>query len=650
MTPDQSRLSHPRYRPDIDGLRATAVLLVVAFHAFPGSIKGGFIGVDVFFVISGFLISSIILENLETGTFSFAEFYARRVRRIFPSLIIVLAACYAFGAFALLDDERMALGKHIAAGAGFASNLVLWHESGYFDASAELKPLLHLWSLGIEEQFYIVWPLSLWLAWRWKLNLLAVIIVSAMASYLLNVRGIGRDAVATFYSPQTRFWELLSGSLLAWSALHMRAIRGTVWTNLVSVLGAILLAYGALRFNRDLKFPGNLALIPVLGTVLIISAGANAWINRAVLSNKLVVWFGLISFPLYLWHWPLLAFSRILEGEFPGKSIRAGAVMLSLALAWVTCRFVEMPARAGGHGGRKVAILASSLALVGCAGYGTLLFRPAPDPEQVRVEASILQSRKNCAQYFPDWSAVTDTGCFFQKASNNTIAIVGDSHAGHLYVGLSEALPPANSVAVFPASCAAPYLGVASALKDASARRIREGAYKLIARAYEYIVRESAITTVLLAHNPYCSYEDAVDMLNPDNKDYRKVLTDGMRRTFSALIQANKAVMVVLDNPPLPFDLGMCVHRPFRITARADRCSFPREQFDDTTAYSSYRALLESVLRDYPQIRMVDLSVPLCDARDCYISRGGHVLYGDRSHLNWHGSRYVAPYLLDAIN
>ncbi len=170
----------------------------------------------MFFVISGYLISTIIFENLDSGTFSFAEFYARRVKRIFPALLLVLTASYAFGWFALFADEYKQLGKHIAAGAGFVSNIVLWNEAGYFDSSAETKPLLHLWSLGIEEQFYVVWPLLLWLAWKQKFDLLTITIIVALVSFFLNINGVKEDTVATFYSPQTRFWELLCGSLLAW--------------------------------------------------------------------------------------------------------------------------------------------------------------------------------------------------------------------------------------------------------------------------------------------------------------------------------------------------------------------------------------------------------------------------------------------------
>ena len=214
--------SHASYRPDIDGLRAIAVLSVVLFHGFPQIFKGGFIGVDIFFVLSGYLISRIIFEQLNQGRFNFLDFYARRIKRIFPALLIVLAVAYLAGWFTLLADEYGQLGQHIAAGAAFISNFVLWGEAGYFDNSSHTKPLLHLWSLGIEEQFYIVWPLLLWLAAKLRFSLFALTVILAGLSFYLNVNGKKSDAVATFYSPQTRIWELLLGSSLAWCALYKK--------------------------------------------------------------------------------------------------------------------------------------------------------------------------------------------------------------------------------------------------------------------------------------------------------------------------------------------------------------------------------------------------------------------------------------------
>ena len=289
-------LTHPRYRPDIDGLRALAILTVIGFHAFPSWFKGGFIGVDIFFVISGYLISTIIFGSLRRDAFSFVEFYIRRIKRIFPALLLVLIATLAFGWFVLFADEYRQLGKHVAGGAGFISNFILWNESGYFDNAAETKPLLHLWSLGVEEQFYIVWPLLLWLAWKKRFNFLATAIVVAVISFALNIVEVRTDADAAFYSPQTRFWELMAGSVLAYthidyrhlfanfndrldarwrSIVHSRrtASGGDALRNLISFLGIVLVAAGVMLIGKGFHFPGWWAILPTAGAALIISAG-----------------------------------------------------------------------------------------------------------------------------------------------------------------------------------------------------------------------------------------------------------------------------------------------------------------------------------------------------------------------------------------
>lgn len=394
LPPPSGRLAHPKYRADIDGLRAVAVLSVVAYHAFPGALKGGFVGVDIFFVISGFLISTIIFTSLERDSFSFVDFFSRRIRRIFPALLVVLVTCYAFGWFVLLADEYKQLGKHIAGGAGFVSNFVLWKESGYFDAAAETKPLLHLWSLGIEEQFYIVWPLLLWAAWKRKFNLFTIALVLVLVSFGLNLSKVRVNGVAAFYSPQTRFWELLAGALLAYVAhrnvkmparlqaaletllgrivsARPPAAAGRTLKNLQSVLGALLVALGLFFITKEKAFPGAWAMLPVLGAVLIIAAGAHSWLNRVVLSNPVMVWFGIISFPLYLWHWPLLSFARIVEGGAPAGSTRIAAVLIAIALAWLTYKLVEHPLRFGKSNRTKVYVLASTMAVCGSIGYAT---------------------------------------------------------------------------------------------------------------------------------------------------------------------------------------------------------------------------------------------------------------------------------------
>jgi peptidoglycan/LPS O-acetylase OafA/YrhL len=380
------------YRSEIDGLRAFAVLSVVAFHAFPSWLKGGFIGVDVFFVISGFLITSHIFENLDKGQFSFTDFFGRRIRRIFPALILVMACSLAFGWFALLADEFAQLGKHVASGAVFIANFILVDESGYFDNAAETKPMLHLWSLAVEEQFYIVWPLVLWLAWKRKFNLLTITVLVAVISFYLNLCFVKSHPTETFFWPVGRFWELLSGSILAWLLLYksdvltrfklwidkflVRIIHskevvadGSTTSNLMSFFGLLLLAYGVIRINESLSFPSKWALIPVLGAVLIIASGSKAWLNRIFLMNPIAVWFGLISYPLYLWHWPILSFLQIVEGEMPHRDARILAVLLSIFLAWVTYRFIELPIRFGVRRGIKSVALIGLIAIVGSMGF-----------------------------------------------------------------------------------------------------------------------------------------------------------------------------------------------------------------------------------------------------------------------------------------
>lgn len=343
----------PPYRPDIDGLRALGVLLVVAFHAFPKALPGGYVGVDVFFVVSGYLISSIIFGSLEHGRFSFTEFYARRIRRIFPALALVLLAGWGLGWFLLLVDEQQRLGLHIAGGAGFVSNFVLWSEAGYFDSDAYAKPLLHLWSLGIEEQFYILWPLLLAFLWRRESDFLKITLLIAIASFAANVLIVRADAVAAFYAPWTRFWELMTGGMLAYLNRH-RGCQLLRSANLQSALGAVLILTAVALLNKKSAFPGWWALLPTLGTFLIISAGRDAWLNRKFLSARAIVGIGLISYPLYLWHWLLLSFAWIAKGKMPPSSTRGILVVASFVLAYLTYRYVEKPIRTGG---RRVALI-----------------------------------------------------------------------------------------------------------------------------------------------------------------------------------------------------------------------------------------------------------------------------------------------------
>lgn len=472
-----TQLTHPQqhtlhYRADIDGLRAIAVLMVVVFHAFPAWFPGGFIGVDIFFVISGYLISTILFKSFDIGSFHFLDFYGRRIRRIFPALVLVLLSCLIAGWFFLLSDEYAQLGKHVAAGAAFVSNLVLWHDSSYFDNEAAGKPLLHLWSLGIEEQFYIIWPIILFVVYRFShkyhhlgKKLLWLVGVLAILSFALNAGLVFANQVAAFYSPLTRFWELLVGALLALITLYHTSYLEN-WrrrfADPVSIFALFVLLLGVYILNRFALFPGWWALIPVVGAFLLIAVGPHALINKIFLSNRLMVWVGVISYPLYLWHWPLLSFIRIVEGDF--LKLKVLAVIVSFILAWLTYRFIESPLRFG----KQITAKAIGLVIVmllcgvlgwkvyqldGIEGYGIrtgeanafakYFENNPPDWNYFTQEGILKKYRHECNFY--DFNPITPT-CYEPDRSQGheqdaLLMIWGDSTAQMLSYGLSQVKP-----------------------------------------------------------------------------------------------------------------------------------------------------------------------------------------------------------------
>ena len=472
---------HPPYRQDIDGLRAVAVLSVLGFHAFPRVVPGGFVGVDVFFVISGYLISTIILGNLLRNSFSFSDFYARRVRRIFPALGLVLASCLAIGWFVLLADEYERLGKHVLAGAGFVANLLLWHESGYFDVDAGLKPLLHLWSLGVEEQFYLVWPVALWAAARARWNVALLTWLVLLGSFAWDVALLHNDATAAFYSPGARFWELMLGALLAhwtvfgtagyraWSSAVPISWRTRLQTlpyvrNVVSILGFGLIASSLVLLTEAQPFPGWRALPPALGALFLLWAGPAALCNRWLLSNRVMVFVGAISYPLYLWHWPLLAFARIREGQIPDAAMRAGLLALAFVLAWATWRLVENPIRFGGNRRLKVAAACSAMLVVAIAGGTTLKqqgFGGRFD-QDVRRYADFKYEFLSDARYPACWLRLDQAPDAYAKEcvdppdTRPLLVLWGDSHAARLYPGLRAALGSRYRLAQFTRNACPP--------------------------------------------------------------------------------------------------------------------------------------------------------------------------------------------------
>ncbi len=437
------------YRPDVDGLRAIAVLVVVIFHVFPEVLPGGFIGVDVFFVISGFLISGIILKELEQGRFTILNFYRKRVRRIFPALIVVLTSTITAGRWLLFSDEYESLGKHTVAGTAFTSNVALWLEAGYFDVASELKPLLHLWSLGVEEQFYFVWPAVAVLAWRSGTKLRYVTLTVMVFSFALNVARVEGHRSGTFFLPPTRFWELMVGSALAqWNAARptaqMRVPAFAIST--ASIFGLLLIGGACGALKQSTAFPGWPALLPVVGAAAVIAAGQGAWANRAVLSNKFMVAIGKISYPLYLWHWPILAVLRIVEDK-PTVEQRVGGVALAFLLSGLTYFLVETPVR---HSTQPFTVLALCCAMLVPALAGLLVWGGQVRTSNYPQDSYIVSARQDW--YYPDPTGrIAGQDVRVTGKGLPTVLYVGDSNMEQYFARVEEVLqsPGATGTGIF---------------------------------------------------------------------------------------------------------------------------------------------------------------------------------------------------------
>jgi len=589
--------------------------------------------VDIFFVISGYLISTIIFDSLERDSFSFIEFYSRRIKRIFPALLVVLVASYAFGWFALLADEYKQLGKHIAGGAGFVSNFVLWNESGYFDNTAGTKPLLHLWSLGIEEQFYIVWPLLLALVWKRKLSFVAITATVAAFSFAFNIYTINRDPAAAFYLPGSRFWELMAGGLLAYITLHKPHLNGR-YKNAQSVVGAMLLALGLILLNKERAFPGWWALLPTLGAFLIISAGQKAWLNKHALSNKFLVWVGLISYPLYLWHWPLLSFARIVESVMPSREIRIASVLISFVLAWLTYELIERPIRFGKHGKAKTLTLITLIILAGFVGFATfkqegLIFRTAIQNSSFNQKITdefvgpLWRYSKNelCLDHYPfkESDEYAYWFCMASKDEPPTILLLGNSHANQLYPGfaLNDKLKQHSILSI--GTCGPTAMDYDP---NQPADYPCSGDHQLHQRQFidNIIANSSSLRYAILAGlRPY--------------PDANYILMIKKRIDFLE----NHHIKVIIFTPYLmvDYDIKGCFSRPFNPKHKNCELSLDlRREFTE-----GFRPLIQQILKTNPDVAFFDQNDLFCNNVNCSMILNGMPLLRDESqHISEYGS------------
>ncbi|MEN9898339.1 MAG: hypothetical protein RLZZ66_1988 [Pseudomonadota bacterium] len=655
-----------QYRPDIDGLRAIAILLVIIFHAFPKFLRGGFIGVDIFFVISGYLITAIILKGLSRENFSLLEFYSRRIKRIFPALIVVLSFCLIAGWYVLLAGEYEILGKHIAAGSIYMSNFVLQSEAGYFDKEAELKPLMHLWSLAVEEQFYLFFPLLLILSHRLRINALGVIIIGFAISFALNVSQITDKPSEVFFYPQSRIWELLIGSAAAYITLqtHLLKIRTQKSANFLSILGLVFILFAWVYLeNKKIYFPYYWALLPTLGAACLILAGEKAWFNQNILASKVAVFIGLISYPLYLWHWVLLSFIHITEVEKPKPFLKIALLILSLFLAWLTYFLIEKNIRFQKEKFVSTGLF-TVLLVIGLSGYIVHIkkgYQNRFNIKEIWSEGELgtevyrnsgLISQKTCVDKYKsiiegdllDEKLPEYEFCLLQNIDlAPTALLLGDSHANHLYSGLetNTDLTGGNLLNLGRGGC--------TAFGDLQFQE--EKCQDFVNRALEMAISNASIKTVILTNRTFKQKENDRSYLkkmmglqqSTEEKFYIEI-RDGMKNTLRRLLDVNKKIFFILDTPKLNFLPEQCIMRPWRLSGELIKypCAILRSEVD--RAQKKYLEVITGVLKEFPEVRVFDPLPAFCDESYCWAIKDGKMLYRDNEHLSAVGSIYLGEY------
>lgn len=638
-----------RYRPDVDGLRAVAILGVLGYHAGVSLLPGGFTGVDVFFVISGYLISGIIFRALKRGNFSLLQFYARRIKRIFPALVLMLVVVSVCGWPLLLWDEYEQLGKHILGGAGFALNLVLYNDfNAYFGAAK--TPLIHLWSLGVEEQFYIFWPLFLlctWRAHRWQMSLVLLVIVASFAS---NVISVAVDSSASFYLPMNRIWELATGALLVFKELSSTdaidtgktegtaffpGLRVNLGSDARATMGAILIGASFLGIRDNWAFPGWWALVPCTGATLLISAGSRSWFNRVVLSSSAMVSIGLISYPLYLWHWPLLAILRLWRGNHPGTLETLAAVVLATFLATTTYKYVEIPVRSYRY--PRVPVVGLCVAMSLCALVGLFIFVGEIPPRSVAyaLDPYIRASRQDwLTGAESSWTWYVD-GAVLLGNGQRKVVFIGDSNMQQYYPRIAKLLAdhPSNSRSArfFVRAGCAPGVDyfVASLENSFAAASCRS----YLSMAFEYAKTAEVETVVIAALWRSYTTDDWTAIASRPLKPDTDVALQELKQTVSDLIAHHKKVYIVLNIPfGANFDPRQMIRRSlfspaFTLDIR------PPSRRDMLEAVGPIGEKLRAIARE-SGASVIDPVEWLCTKTDCpATTAAGEPMYRDRSHL-----------------
>lgn len=612
------------YRAEIDGLRALAVLPVILFHAGLDLFSGGYVGVDVFFVISGYLITTILIGDIEQGRFSILNFYERRARRILPALFLVMLFCIPFAWLFMLPSQMKDFSQSLVAVSAFSSNILFWLESDYFAAAADEKPLLHTWSLAIEEQYYAVFPVFLALTWRLGKNrVFWVIALMAIVSFLLSELDWLNNKTANFYLAPSRIWELLAGSMAAFIIMR----RGVVKNELMSLLGLSMIVFSIFTYDKSTPFPSVYTLVPVMGAVFLVLYGDEKTIVGRLLSTKAFVGIGLISYSAYLWHQPLFAFLKI--SALDQINLRYLFAIFSLFLAFLSWKFVEKPFRDRAIFSKSFIMWFSLLGLFLFIGIGYLGHKKDGFPDRYanseiykeityRIRGNLGLSEK-CDKEF-----IIGGEC--STSSNPEILVWGDSYAMHLLPGLIES---DKNVSVQQAT-----VSQCIPILDFSLANTHYNCIDFNDKVYEWL--KGSDTKYVLLASPFMGIGEStvlIDRYGITTRNSREVLFNQLSNLVKEIRYMDKIPIIVTPTPNDGGDKGQCLVRQLMREGDLKACNF----YEATTN----RRQVDKTLKEIEGSNIIDLRKLICDQGNCISSLEGNFLYRDAGHLSYEGSRYL---------
>ncbi|MBP9143352.1 MAG: acyltransferase [Thermoanaerobaculia bacterium] len=619
------------YRPEVDGLRAVAVLVVLLFHAGVPGFRGGFVGVDIFFVISGYLITRLILGELDAGRFTFARFYGRRARRLFPAMFATLAATFVAGVFVLSPLHLEELSLSLVHTLFSISNVLFWQLSGYFDIGSEMKPLLHTWSLGVEEQFYLVWPVSVFLAFRFRRRrgVLALVVAVGLASLVAAEIAAGRAPDAAFFLTPFRMCELALGGLCLWleSTTTIRSWR----RELLTLLGLALIAYATHAYGAGHRFPGLAAMVPCGGAALVI-VGGRGRVAGALLANRLAVGIGLISYSLYLVHWPLFVLVRYGRASDSTSLEKATLIAAAIGLATAMYFLVEQPFRRRRSGRRRLSDPAFGLA---CAGLACALILPSVSaiadrgwpgrvPSDLRAAAAGLAGMKD--HHF-DAANAQDRVPFPALGQRNAV-IVGDSHGADLLTALLGARSQVNFRFLHIFWDCQPILGP---------RPYGEGTP---IRSREY-AEECARQSEVLRDNPLLEAADLI-VIASSWIDYGMA---GLPATIDYLKSRYRARIVIVGGRFAFTELSALLTQAATLEEANERFDAAKDKFGMKQEIARLSEIAEHQRVDFIDLRPLTCE-PLRKGWYCPLFlEGGELLYWDSNHWTEAGARRVGESL-----